>query len=85
MIWDILVFLAAGAIAGWIVCKITNVRGTLLFDVIIGIVGAIAGNLLGKVLHIYTDFLKLNVGSILSAVVGALVLAFVFNLLTKKH
>ena len=82
--WSIIVFLAVGALSGWIACKIIGLKGSLLLNIIVGIAGAAVGQLAGKLLDIYTGFLTFSVGSVLSAVIGALILAFVVALVLKK-
>lgn len=82
--WSIICTVAVGALAGWIADKIVNSdRGGLLFYTLFGIAGAIVGNLLGNLIGIHTSFLKLSLGSIASAVVGACVISFLVRKLRK--
>jgi len=78
LIWWILV----GLIAGWLTGKIMKSGGYgFLGDIIIGILGAIAGGWI-------VGFLGLGGGgmiyTILVATLGAIVLTWLFRLITKK-
>lgn len=83
--FNALVFLAVGALAGWLACKIMGLNGkSLVFDIILGVVGAAAGSLIGQLLGIYTAFLKLTVGSVLMAVVGACAVVFIYSWIVSR-
>ena len=74
----ILVFLAIGAVAGWLASKIIKGGGSgLLGYMLIGVVGAIIGGVLFNLLGITTSGL---IGSIITATVGAIALLFVIGL-----
>lgn len=77
---DIILWLIIGAVAGWLAGTIMKGGGYgLLWDIILGIVGAaIGGYLLGGL------FSSLGiVGSIITAVIGAVVLVFVIRLIKR--
>ena len=84
-ILSIVIFLAIGALAGWLACLLTKTKGTLLFSILLGIVGAFVGSWLGGLLGLTTGgILSFSVPSILSAVVGAVVVVFVARLIFGK-
>ena len=72
-----------GLLAGFIGSKLVNKRGEgLLFDIILGIVGAIAGgwlfNLFGA-----TGVTGLNLYSLLVAVVGAVIVLVIYHAIRR--
>ncbi len=75
----VLIFLAIGAIAGWLAGQIIKGRGFgLVTNIIIGIIGSfIGGNFFGSIMS------KGLVGSIVTATLGAVVLLAVVKLLKK--
>ena len=78
---SLLVFLAIGAVSGWLAGQITRGGGFgLLGDIIVGIIGAMAGGYLFGILGISVGGL---VGSIVTATVGAMVLLFLIRLIKR--
>lgn len=78
LIWTILVGFAAGALAKYIMPG--KEGGGFVMTTLLGIGGAIVGSFLGGLLGIYTDSL---VGDLIAAVVGALVILFLWNKFKK--
>lgn len=84
MLIDILIFLAIGAIAGWLVGLILKGGGFgLMWNIIIGIVGGIVGGWLfgGFLAGIFGEG---YIGGIITAVLGAILLLWVISLFNKK-
>jgi uncharacterized membrane protein YeaQ/YmgE (transglycosylase-associated protein family) len=78
---SILIFLAIGAVAGWLAGVIMKGGGFgLVGDIIIGIIGAVVGGWLFGVMGIAAGGL---IGAIITATVGAVVLLFVVRLIKK--
>ena len=77
---SILVFLAIGAIAGWLAGLIFKGGGFgLLWNIIIGIVGGIIGGWL------FGSFFGEGwVGQIITALIGAIILLFIASMIKKK-
>ena len=81
----ILVFIIVGAIAGFVASKVISGKGMgLLWDVIVGIVGAFLGAWLAGLVGMPVDMGTFTVGGILSAFVGAVILLVVFRALTHR-
>ena len=81
-IQTLLIFLAIGAVAGWLAGVIMQGSGFgLLGDIIIGIIGAVIGGFLFGLLGFAAVGL---IGQIISATVGAVALVFVLRLLKKS-
>jgi len=73
----LLIFIVIGAVAGWLAGILMKGRGFgLAGNIIIGIIGAIAGGLLFGLLGL--------IGSIVTAIVGAAALLFLAWAITKS-
>jgi uncharacterized membrane protein YeaQ/YmgE (transglycosylase-associated protein family) len=77
-----IVFLVIGAVAGWLAGQILKVGGLgLLGNIIVGILGAVLGGWLFKLLNISIG--GEWIGPIVTATAGAVVLLFVIGLIKK--
>ena len=72
---NFILWIVIGGLAGWIAEKITKSSHGLLTNIIVGIIGAFIGGWLFGVLGIATQ--AGFIGSLITAVVGAVVLLFV--------
>jgi uncharacterized membrane protein YeaQ/YmgE (transglycosylase-associated protein family) len=78
---SLLIFLAIGAVAGWLAGILIKGGGFgLLGDIVVGVIGAIIGGYLFGLLGVQAGGL---IGAIITATVGAAVLLFVVRLLKK--
>ncbi|MGB5737176.1 MAG: GlsB/YeaQ/YmgE family stress response membrane protein [Thiohalocapsa sp.] len=78
---SLLIFLAIGAVAGWLAGVLMKGGGFgLLGDIVIGIIGAMIGGFLFPLFGVQLGGL---IGAIVMATVGAVVLLFVIRLLKK--
>jgi len=78
---SILIFLAIGAIAGWLAGIIMKGGGFgILINILLGIVGAVIGGWVFSLFGLSTESL---IGEIITAVVGAVILLFVIGLFKK--
>ena len=84
-LYDILVMLAIGAIAGWIAGIIMNSKGSIIRNVIIGVVGGFVGGYLFGLLDINVSLSlgPINLGTIVVSAVGACIVLFVVNKIFK--
>jgi uncharacterized membrane protein YeaQ/YmgE (transglycosylase-associated protein family) len=79
---SLIIFLAIGAAAGWIAGLLTKGRGFgLIVNTLVGIVGAVLGGLLFDQLGIIAPGL---IGTLVAAVIGAIVLLFVVRLIKSS-
>jgi uncharacterized membrane protein YeaQ/YmgE (transglycosylase-associated protein family) len=78
---SLLIFLAIGAVAGWLAGVILKGGGFgLLVNIVVGILGAIVGGYAFSLLGISAGGI---IGSIITATVGAVLLLLLFGLLKK--
>jgi len=80
---NILVWIIVGAIAGWLASIVmkTNREQGLLMDIVIGIVGGLIGGFVLNALNVGGGVSGLNLVSILTAFIGAVILLAVLRML----
>ena len=77
---SILISLAIGAVAGWLACLVTNSKGGLIKNIILGLVGGFVGQFICGLLHIsFAGYL----GTILVSAAGAVLVVFIINKIFK--
>lgn len=79
----ILSWIIFGAIAGWIASKLTGESEGCLTDVIVGIVGAMIGGFIFSQLG-GIGVTGFNLGSLLVAVVGAVILLLILRAFNRR-
>jgi len=86
-ITSLLVWLALGAVSGWLAGQLMKGRGFgLVGNIVVGILGSMVGGWLGGKLGITGAATSgFNVASILTAVGGAVVLLFLVGLVKKAN
>lgn len=72
MIWNIIVWLIFGALAGWAASKLMKSEHGLVTNIVLGIVGSLVGGLLARIIGIKTD--GFSIGALLIAIGGACLL-----------
>ncbi len=80
ILWTILLGLAAGVIAKFIYPGKENMGW--IWTIILGVAGSVVATYLGKALKIYEPG---QTAGFIGAIVGALILLFVYNFLKKKR
>ena len=77
--------IVVGLIAGFLASLIMRARGGLLIDLILGVVGGFVGGwLTGLVLH-QNLMTGINITSILVALVGAIIVLFLYRLIFRRR
>lgn len=73
MLWEIVSWVVFGAIAGWIASMLMHAEEGMIANIIVGIVGAVIG---GYVIRLFggSGVTGFNLGSMLTAIVGAVIL-----------
>lgn len=78
--------LIIGGLAGWVASMIMKTDGSMgiLMNIIVGIVGAVLGNLLLPVFGV-TGTTGFSIWSFVVALLGAMLLLFIVKLFTGRH
>ena len=79
---SIIVWIIIGGLAGWIANMIMKTDGSLVKNIVTGIVGALIG---GFVMSFFGAAGFTNLWSFLVALIGSIILIAVINLLTGKR
>lgn len=81
MIANIIIWIIVGAIAGWLASQVmgTASKQSLGEDIIVGIIGGFIGGFILDLLDVGGEVSGLNLGSILVAFLGAVVLLFILK------
>lgn len=79
---ELAAWLVFGGLAGWIASLIVGANGRLgiVGNIVVGVIGAFIGGLL-----LPNDADKFDLGSFVAAVIGAVILLVVVNLITGKN
>jgi uncharacterized membrane protein YeaQ/YmgE (transglycosylase-associated protein family) len=81
----IVIFIIVGAIAGFVASKVISGKGMgLLWDIVVGILGAFLGAWLASLIGMPVDMGTFTIGGVVSAFVGAVILLVVFRALTHR-
>jgi len=84
-IGQLIVFVIVGAISGYLASKVLTGKGMgLLWDVVVGIVGAFLGGFLASLVGISVATGSFTIGGIVAAFVGAVILLVVFRAVTSR-
>lgn len=84
---NFLVWLLLGVVAGWLAGQIMKGSGFgIIGNIVVGIIGSFLGGWLGSKLGIEgAETGGFNLGSIVTAVLGAIVLLFIVGLLNRSR
>lgn len=84
-LWSILIWVIVGGLAGWVASKIVGSDKSqgLVGNIIVGILGAFVGGFLVGLLG-GSGFTGFNIWSFLVALLGAVVLLFLWRLITGR-
>ncbi|MBU0944592.1 MAG: GlsB/YeaQ/YmgE family stress response membrane protein [Proteobacteria bacterium] len=78
---SLIIFLAIGALAGWLAGNIMKGRGFgVVGNILVGIVGAVLGGFVFSLLGLTASGL---IGSIITATVGAVILLYIISIVKK--
>jgi len=81
----ILVWIIVGGIAGFVAGKVLTGKGLgLLWDIVVGILGAFLGGWLASLVGIPVSTGTFTISGLLAAFVGAVILLVVFRALTHR-
>jgi uncharacterized membrane protein YeaQ/YmgE (transglycosylase-associated protein family) len=82
---NIIVWIIVGALAGWLASIVmkTNQEQGLIADIIVGIIGAFIGGFVLNLLGIGGAVTGLNIASILTAFIGAVILLAILRMVRR--
>ncbi len=81
----ILSWIILGLIAGWIASKIVNKTGAgMTMDIALGVVGAIVGGFIASGIFGMQGVTGLNIWSIIVAVIGAVVVLWIYHAVVAR-
>jgi len=85
MLVQILLFLLFGAVIGWVAGLIMKSQGSLLMNIILGIVGAFVGGFVASLLGFgsFGGAFTFDIVNIIISIAGACLVIFVARLLSK--
>ena len=87
---NLIIFLIIGGLVGWLASKVmgTDPQQGVLLNIVIGVLGALLGGwLLGSVLGFYEESIwqePLDIGAILVALVGAIIVIWLWKLISRR-
>lgn len=82
---NILIYLVAAAIIGWVASEIMHDRASLLINIIVAIVGAfLAGYFLSPIFKVGTINNAVNLPTMLVTLLGAIIVIAIVHLLRRR-
>jgi uncharacterized membrane protein YeaQ/YmgE (transglycosylase-associated protein family) len=80
---SIIVWIVLGLIAGWLASAVMGRHGSVLSDILLGILGAIVGGFLSSAIFGW-DVTGFNISSVIISVVGAIIVIAIYRALTHS-
>jgi len=79
--WNIIVWIMVGALAGWLASKImkSDAQMGALANIVVGVIGAFIGGWLIGLFGVNIDDGTFSISSILTALMGAIILLFILK------
>ena len=86
MISNIIFWIIFGLIVGWLAKVIMPGKdpGGFFITIIIGVVGSFLGGLIGQYTGLFGPVTGFNIGSFITAIIGAIVLLALYRVVKKK-
>ena len=82
---NVLIYLVAAAIVGWVASEIMKDRASLLMNIIVGVVGAyLAGYFLSPIFKVGTINDAVNISTMLVTLVGAVIVIYLVHLVRRR-
>jgi uncharacterized membrane protein YeaQ/YmgE (transglycosylase-associated protein family) len=80
----ILATIIVGLIAGWLASLIMKAKGGLLMDLLLGVVGGFVGGWISSLFGVNL-MSGVNITSIITALVGAIIVLFIYRLFFRRR
>ncbi len=82
---NIIIYLIAAAVIGWLASEIMHDRASLLINIIVAVVGAfLAGYFLSPIFHVGTINQAINIPTMLVTLLGAIIVIAIVHLLRRR-
>ncbi len=82
---NIIIYLVAAAIIGWVASEIMRDRSSLLINIVVAVVGAfLAGYFLSPIFHVGTINDAINLPTMLVTLLGAVIVIAIVHLLRRR-
>jgi len=82
---NVLIYLVAAAIIGWVASEIMKDRASLLMNIIVGVVGAfLAGYFLSPIFNVGTINDAVNISTMLVTLLGAVIVIALVHLVRRR-
>ena len=82
---NIIIYLVAAAIVGWVASEVMKDRASLLMNILVGIVGAfLAGYFLSPIFKVGTINDAVNIPTMLVTLVGAIIVIALVHLVRRR-
>jgi len=83
---NIIIYLIAAAVIGWVATEIMHDRSSLLINIIVAVVGAfLAGYFLSPLFHVGTINDAITIPTMLVTLVGAIILLAIVHLIRRRR
>lgn len=83
---NILIYLLAAAVIGWVATEIMHDRNSLLINIVVAIVGAfLAGYFISPLLHVGTINQAITIPTMLVTLLGALILLIIVRAIRRRR
>ncbi|MCR5685079.1 MAG: GlsB/YeaQ/YmgE family stress response membrane protein [Lachnospiraceae bacterium] len=79
--WSLIITVLVGALCGWLASYIMKSEGSLLWYIIMGVIGGVVGNIVFGLFGIGANNI---IGRVLVGVVGTCIVIAVYRLITGK-
>lgn len=80
---SIVIWIILGLVAGWLASALMGRQGSILSDILFGILGAIVGGFLSSAIFGW-DVTGFNLSSVIISVVGAMIVIAIYRALTGR-
>jgi uncharacterized membrane protein YeaQ/YmgE (transglycosylase-associated protein family) len=83
---NIIIYLIAAAIIGWVATSLMHDRSNLLLNIIVAVVGAfLAGYFLSPIFKVGTINDAINIPTMLVTLLGTIILLAIVHLIRRRH
>jgi uncharacterized membrane protein YeaQ/YmgE (transglycosylase-associated protein family) len=83
---NILIYLLAAAVIGWVATEIMHDRNSLLINIVVAVVGAfLAGYFISPLLHVGTINQAITIPTMLVTLLGALILLIIVRAIRRRR